>query len=124
MATGHLAAGGRDEFHFRNASAAVFAFTLLTGTACAAADIGGVANASGDANVNSSSPNVVPNAAGQTGVPGTKSVTGANADVGTSTMGKSEAELPNNDAGTPINSGPTGKVGQPRALVPHQPRQQ
>jgi hypothetical protein len=117
----------------RNASAAAFAFALLTGTAVAAGDIGGAANASGDANVNSSTPNVVPNAAGQNGVPGTKSVTGANADVGTS-IGKSQAQLPNdarapinkpnNDAGTPINNGPTGKVGEPRELVPHQPHQE
>ncbi len=66
---------------------------------------------------------MVPNAAGQNGVPGTKSVTGANADVGASTMGKSEAELPNNDAGTPINNGPAGTVGQPRQLVPHNSQQ-
>lgn len=109
---------------FHNASAAVFAVTLLTGTAFAAGgDVGGAANASGDANVNNASPNVVPNAAGQNGVPGTKSVTGANADVGASTMGKSEAELPNNDAGTPINNGRTGTVGEPRQLVPHNSQQ-
>ncbi len=114
----------------RNASAAAFALTLLAGTALAAGDIGDAANAPGDANTDSSSPNVVPNAAAQNSVPGTKSATGGNADVGTS-IGKSQAELPNdahapinkrnNDAGTPINSGPTGRVGEPRELVPHNP---
>lgn len=107
---------------FRNVGAAAFALTLMAGTALAGGgDVGGSANASGDANVDSATPNAMPNAAGPNGVPGTKSVTGANTDSGTSSMGKSQAELPNNDAGTPINNGPAGKVGEPRELVPHNP---
>ncbi|HEX4004687.1 MAG TPA: hypothetical protein VHX60_00780 [Acidobacteriaceae bacterium] len=60
-------------------------------------------------------------AAGSTGIPGGNSVTGANTDQGGgignhaadtgSTVGRSSAELPNNDAGTPINNGPKGTAG-------------
>ena len=106
----------------RNVSAAAFALTLLAAPVFAAqmggGDASGSANASGDANANSTTPNVMPDAAGQNGVPGTKSVTGANTDYGASTMSKSQAELPNNDAGTSMHNGPADKVGEPRQLVP------
>lgn len=66
---------------------------------------------------------VIPDAAGSTGFPGAHSVTGVNSDRGVdatysaSDMAHSSAELPNNDAGTPINRGP-GKVGAPHELAP------
>ena len=66
---------------------------------------------------------VIPEAAGSTEFPGSHSASRANSDrdidatYSASDMAHSSAELPNNDASTPINSGP-GKVGAPRPLAP------
>jgi hypothetical protein len=101
---------------FHRMSAGAFAFALLASPALAAGMGGGAA---ADGSVGASTGVVTPDAAGSTGVPGTNSVTGANsnANVGADAMGHSSAELPNNDASTPINS--KNPAMKPRPLVPN-----
>ena len=93
----------------RKTSVAALVFASVVAPAIAA----GTGTAAGAGTVGAVPTNVVTSqAAGSTGYPGsTDSTTGSN-------MANSSAELPNNDASTPINNGPA-KSGSTSGMSPN-----